>query len=99
VTRIRILDPTAPPPDVEPAPGPGLDRLDWPTARVGIRYDLTWRSFDWVRDEWSTAFREQGASVDYWCAGDRTGSAADATLSELEGFVRSQDVLISGLGN
>ena len=97
MARITILDPTAPPPDVDADPGPTLGATQG--TRVGVRYDLTWRSFDWVRDEWTRLLEEDGAAVDAWCAGDRTGEAAETTLGELQGFVTDREVLISGLGN
>ena len=97
MARITILDPTSPPPDVDADPGPSLHAIG--DARVGIRYDLTWRSFDWVREEWSRAFVEDGAAVTQWCAGDRTGEAAEETLSDLRGFAADQEVVVSGLGN
>ncbi len=99
MTRIRILDPTAPPPEVDADPGPSLAASDPQGRRVGIRYDPTWRSFDWVRDEWTRSLREAGASVEGWCAGDRGGEAGRATETELEGFVRANDVVVAGLGN
>jgi hypothetical protein len=97
--RLTILDPTAQPPDVNADPGPPLKAATLATDRVGIRYDLTWRTFDWVRDEWEQLFRGEGSPVEQWCAGDRTGEAADATLGDLTNFVGHQEVLISGLGN
>lgn len=97
MARIAILDPTAPPPDVDGDPGPGLARLD--QARFGIRYDLTWRSFDWVRDEWQSMLEAEGAKVEQWCAGDRTGSHADETLEDLRRFAADREVVVSGLGN
>ena len=97
MARITILDPTSPPPDVDADPGPPLAGAD--TARFGIRYDLTWRSFDWVRDEWATLLASEGGTVTQWCAGDRTGEAADVTLAELREYVTDREVLISGLGN
>lgn len=97
MSRIMILDPTAQPPDVDAEPGPTLRAVE--AAKVGIRYDLTWRSFDWVRDEWASMFAADGASVSQWCAGDRTGEAAESTLRDLGRFVDDREVLISGLGN
>ena len=99
MTRISILDPTAPPSDTNPDPGPPFDASRLAGSRVGIRYDLTWRSFDWVRDEWRRMFEEEGVRVTDWCAGDRTGEAAATTLAELEKFAAEQEVVISGLGN
>jgi len=99
MARITILDPTAPPPEVNPDPGPPFDEARLDGARIVIRYDLTWRSFDWVRDEWAKLLSGDGAQVDPWCAGDRTGEAADETLADLRGFVAEREVVVSGLGN
>ena len=99
MARITILDPTASPPDVDADPGPAFDSSALAAARIGIRYDQTWRSFDWVRSEWEEMFIEQGASVSQWCAGDRTGDAAELTLKELSNFAGQQEVVLSGLGN
>ena len=99
MTRISILDPTAPSPNADPDPGPAFDATQLAGSRFGIRYDLTWRSFDWVRDEWQRLLSEAGASVEDWCAGDRTGEAAASTLTDLEAFVADQEVVVSGLGN
>lgn len=97
--RISILDPTASPPDANPDPGPPLSAAMLSQGTIGIRYDLTWRSFDWVRDEWNQLFQKEGATVAGWCAGDRTGEAAESTLAELRSFVADQEVVLSGLGN
>ncbi len=99
MTRIQILDPTAPPPDVDADPGPPLSADGLAERRIGIRYDLTWRSFDWVRDEWAKAFEAEGARVDDWCAGDRTGEAASDTLADWQAFVAPREVVVAGLGN
>ncbi|MFK7896293.1 MAG: hypothetical protein AB8G23_10675 [Myxococcota bacterium] len=97
--RISILDPTASPPSVNVDPGPPIDAALLANGRFGIRYDLTWKSFDWVRSEWESMLAEEGAAVESWCAGDRTGAAAESTLSELRDFAGTQDVFVSGLGN
>ncbi|MAG34457.1 MAG: hypothetical protein CL908_26600 [Deltaproteobacteria bacterium] len=99
MARIAILDPTASPPQVDADPGPRLDPAVLSGGRFGIRYDRTWRSFDWVRDEWSQLLHAEGARVTEWCAGDRTGEAAEETLGELRSFARDQEVVVSGLGN
>jgi hypothetical protein len=99
MARISILDPTAPPPNANPDPGPAFDATGLANSHFGIRYDLTWRSFDWVRDEWQQMLSQEGAVVSDWCAGDRTGEAAATTLAELERFAGEQEVVLSGLGN
>jgi len=99
MTRIRILDPTAAPPEVDGDPGPALTGEGVQGTRFGIRYDLTWRSFEWVRDEWARLLANDGAGVEAWCAGDRAGEAGVETEQALEAFVRAQDVVVVGLGN
>lgn len=99
MARIAILDPTAAPPEVDPDPGPDLGPL--PGRRVGFRYDLTWRSFRWVIDEWSRALAAAGAETPAWCAGDgnRTGDARARVEAELLDFAGRVDAAVVGLGN
>jgi hypothetical protein len=99
VARISILDPTAAPPQVDPDPGPELGALS--DRCVGFRYDLTWRSFLAVMDEWSRALSSAGARTDAWCAGDgnRTGDARSRVLAGLEAFAGRVDAAVLGLGN
>ena len=99
MSRISILDPTASPPDVNADPGPSITSEDFAGSHVDIRYDLTWRSFEWVKAEWNSLFSDSGASVAEWCAGDRTGEEAERTRQALERFSADQEVVISGLGN
>jgi hypothetical protein len=99
VARIAILDPTAAPPQVDPDPGPDLGAL---VGRcVGFRHDLTWRSFLWVVDEWSSALGAAGARTERWCAGDgnRTGDARSRVQAELDAFAGRIDAAVVGLGN
>ena len=99
MARIAILDPTAAPPQVDPDPGPDLGALAG--RRVGFRYDLTWRSFLWVMDEWSRALGSAGARTESWCAGDgnRSGAARARVESELHAFAGRVDAAVLGLGN
>lgn len=99
MARIAILDPTAAPPSVDPDPGPDLGAL--PGRRVGFRYDLTWRSFVWVIDEWSRALEAAGARTERWCAGDgnRTGDARARVQAGLDAFAGRIDAAVVGLGN
>ena len=54
--RITVLDPTAPPPQDEAGPGPDAGEI---AGRViGFRSDRTWRSFEWVIDEWAHAMSD-----------------------------------------
>jgi hypothetical protein len=95
--RITVLDPTAPPPDDELGPGPDAGEL---AGRiVGLRQDLTWRSFEWVIDEWADRLREAGADVLVWTAGNRVGEQGEQTARRLEEFADAVDVAVVGLGN
>ena len=95
--RITILDPTAAAPEVDPDPGPDAGHLAGKV--VGIRSDRTWRSFEWVVDEWRPELEAAGASVRPWIAGNRIGEEGERTRQELAAFVTDIDVAIVGLGN
>jgi hypothetical protein len=97
MSRITVLDPTASPPTDEAGTGPDAGHLAGRT--VGIRYDTTWRSFEWVIGEWAPALRAAGAEVRLWCAGNRIGEQGLRTAAELVDFVESVDVAVVGLGN
>ena len=97
VARITILDPTAAAPDIDVDPGPSPGTLSGCT--VGIRSDRTWRSFEWVADEWEQALTREGAEVRRWVSGNRIGDEGERTREELAAFVASNDLVISGLGN
>jgi hypothetical protein len=97
MVRMNVLDPTAPPPEIGADPGPDAGSL---AARlVGLRYDRTWRSFEWVIDEWTTMLRDAGADVRPWCAGNRIGEEGERTRAQLERFVDDVDIAVVGLGN
>ena len=95
--RIRVLDPTAPPPEVDADPGPPAGRLAGKT--VGIRYDEAWRSFVHATAEWAPRLEAAGARVRWWLAGSRVGEEGERTRRELEDFAGGVDVAIVGLGN
>jgi hypothetical protein len=95
--RIRVLDPTAAPPEVDADPGPPAGRLAGKT--VGIRLDDTWRSFQFTAAEWAERLAAAGATVRWWEAGGRIGEEGERTRGELEEFASSVDVAIVGLGN
>jgi hypothetical protein len=99
VARIAILDPTAPPPEVDPDPGPELGALAG--RRVGFRYDLTWRSFLWVMDEWTRGLGAAGAATESLCVGDGNRSGGERARIEagLAAFAGRIDAGVLGLGN
>jgi len=97
MARITILDPTAPAPETDADPGPSPATLAGCT--VGIRSDLTWRSFEWVADEWEQALTLEGATVQRWVSGNRSGDEGERTRAELAAFDASSDLVITGLGN
>jgi hypothetical protein len=97
MTRIVVLDPTAPPPADEAGPEPTVTELAGKV--VGIRSDRTWRSFEWVADEYERELRAAGADVRRWVAGNRIGEEGERTRRELEEFADAVDLAVVGLGN
>lgn len=97
VTKIVVLDPTAPSPTADPGPGPDAGSLAGKV--VGIRHDRTWRSFEHVMAAWIPLLEEAGARVVTWCAGNRIGEEGERTRAELDGFADRVDVAVVGLGN
>lgn len=97
MARIKVLDPTAPPPDVDEDPGPDAGSLAG--RLVGIRYDDAWKSFEWVIDEWVPRLRQAGAQVRLWEAGNRIGDEGEQTFKELAEFATDVDIALIGLGN
>lgn len=97
MARLTILDPTAPAPAADADPGPAVGSLRG--ARVGVRSDRTWRSFESVADEWEQRLRDEGATVHRWVSGNRVGDDGEKTRAELVAFVDRNEVIVSGLGN
>ncbi len=97
MSRIRILDPTAAPPEIDADPGRPAGPLTGRT--VGIRFDQTWRSFVHATDEWSKSLEASGARLRWWDARSRVGEEGERTRKELDAFVEEVDVAIVGLGN
>ena len=96
--RIRILDPTAPPPEVSPDPGPGAGSLAGKT--IGLRIEgHTWRSWLETTEQWAPRLEASGARLRWWDAGSRVGDAGERTRKELDAFVRDIDIAVVGLGN
>ncbi|MFM8237240.1 MAG: hypothetical protein ACKOBG_05735 [Actinomycetota bacterium] len=95
--RVRILDPTAPPPEGDPDRGPDLGPLADRT--IGVRFDRTWRSWLWVLDEWVPRLEAAGARVVRFEAGNRIGRAGEDTFSALGVFAADVDAALVGLGN
>jgi hypothetical protein len=97
MARIKVLDPTAPPPDVDDDPGPDAGALRGRV--VGIRFDHAWKSFEWAIDEWVPRLEAAGASVRRWEAGNRIADEGERTFKELADFATDVDIAIVGLGN
>jgi len=97
MARSVILDPTAPPPEVDADRGPDAGPLAG--RRVGIRFDSAWRSWLWVLDEWANRLEAAGATVDRWRAGNRVGDEGARTSAALAAFAARVDLALVGLGN
>jgi hypothetical protein len=97
MARVRMLDPTAAPPDVDADPGPPLGALAG--KHIGIRFDRAWRSWLWVIDEWTPRLRAAGARVVPFEAGNRIGEGGEETFANLAVFAADVDAALVGLGN
>jgi len=97
MARVRILDPTAAPPEADPDPGPDVGVLAG--KRVGLRYDRAWRSWLWVLDEWEPQLRAAGARVVRLETGNRIGEGGEETFANLSVFAADVDAALVGLGN
>lgn len=97
MARVRILDPTASPPEIDVDPGPDAGPLAGKV--VGLRHDTAWVSYGWVLDEWAPRLRALGATVRLWCAGNRIGDEGVRTTRELADFASAANVAVVGLGN
>jgi hypothetical protein len=97
MTRIKVLDPTAAPPEVDVDPGPDAGPLAG--RLVGIRSDRTWQSFEWTIAEWVLRLEAAGARVREWVAGNRIADEGERTFHELDDFATDVDIAIVGLGN
>jgi hypothetical protein len=80
----------------DPRLGLGPDALAG--AKVGIRGDNLWQSWEWVTDEWAPSLSARGAELSSWKSATRGGSAADQAEKELADFLVGLDVAIVGLG-
>jgi hypothetical protein len=97
MARVIVLDPTAAPAGDDRGAGP--DVLDLRDVVVGIRTDRTWRSFEWVIEEWTAELEKMDARVRPWVAGNRIGEEGEKTAQELHEFADKVDVAVLGLGN
>jgi hypothetical protein len=97
MARIKVLDPTARPPDVDTDPGPDAGALAGKV--VGIRSDRTWDSFEWTVAEWTPRLVAAGAEVRHWIPANRIGDEGERTFRELDAFATDVDLAIVGLGN
>jgi hypothetical protein len=68
-------------------------------VRVGLRYDMSWRAYFTVVDEWERMLQHDGALVERFVAGDRAGPGAAATRDDLEVWSQLVEVGVVGLGN
>jgi len=95
---VRVLVPT-PPPEAETTSAtyrlPGGVR----GAKVGLRLDSAWRSYEIVVGVWQRMLVADGAEVLPLVTGERAGPAAERTRADLEEWSRLVDCGVIGLGN
>ena len=65
---------------------------------VGIRSDRTWRSFEWVADEWERLLCRDEV-LQPWCRAIAFRTIASVSMTRSAAFVDAADLAIVGLGN
>lgn len=94
---IRIRRPTAPP----------LPEVSAPTytfgkplagARVGIRADAAWRSWQHIGARWAKRFEEAGATTEMVLTGAQVGDPRAGDRVTIDRLAREVDVALVGLG-
>lgn len=95
--RLRIRRPSAEFPTDAGAPSFLLGR-SIAGARVGIRHDGTWRSWQYIARVWAELLRRDGAIPVLLQTGERTGPEGEKTRAELEAWHGRIDCAVSGLG-
>lgn len=94
---IKVLDPTAQRLEDDASPGPDAGVLAG--KRIGFRVDQIWRCWDWISENWEAKLRAAGAEVSYWRSTNRSGEEGEEQASSLDEWLKSVDIVISGLAN
>lgn len=95
---VEILDPRALLDEGEPS---ATFDLGAPLAGkvVGLRLDMSWRSFETVLDEWQRLVVAAGAQPRLLVTGERIGDEGVQTRADLDEWSRLIDCGVVGLGN
>ena len=96
--RLVILDPVAAPGTDAASPTYDLGR-SVRGARVGLRLDRSWRSYETVLDVWQRRLTADGAHCEVLVVGERIGDEGEQTRDDLDEWSRLVDVGVVGLGN
>ncbi|HEX7858411.1 MAG TPA: hypothetical protein VF503_32410 [Sphingobium sp.] len=94
---IKVLDPTAKRLEDNASPGPDAGVLAG--KRIGFRLDQIWRCWDWISENWEQKFRDAGAEVSYWRSTNRSGEEGEEQARSLDAWLKTVDIVISGLAN
>jgi hypothetical protein len=97
MAAIKVLDPTANRTEDNASPGPDAGMIAG--KRIGFRLDQIWRSWDWISENWAAKFEEAGATVTTWRSTNRSGGEGEEQVRSLEHWLKTVDVVISGLAN
>jgi hypothetical protein len=66
---------------------------------IGIRIDESWRSWNWIADDWARRMETAGARIKMWRASKRVGERGLEVQRQLEEFIAGVDFAIIGLCN
>lgn len=97
MATIKVLDPTASRATDNPCVGPDAGIIMG--KRIGIRLDQIWRCWDWISDNWAERFEAGGATVTTWRSTNRSGEEGEEQARSLDEWLKTVDIVISGLAN
>lgn len=97
MTKALVLDPTSNAAIGDASAGPPLGDVRGRT--IGFRYDIYWRSWDWVVEEWAEFVRRDGASASQWEHCPPTGAQHAQMLGSLDDFLGDVDAAVVGMAN
>ena len=97
MSRSLVLDPTSTVTSGAASAGPPLGEVSG--RSIGFRFDIYWRSWDWVVEEWAVMASNDGATVSQWEHCPPTGKGHGTMLASLDEFLDGVDATVIGMAN